>query len=362
MNIYYPELGENNNSISINLKEIIQKRGLLVRSTNWLGDALMTLPGVYALKQCLPISASLIVLTPEKLAALWSSVPWVDTIISFAQKRLDENSRQRIIELQPEACVVLPNSFGAAWDLWRADLPHLIGRTGRGRGALLHHRLPVWKRHPGQDRYHEARKYLEIAGACGSSYWDVRVPPLRPALPTDGQIPAYDRKLSQQPLLVLAPGAAYGPAKQWPSQYFHALARWWSNTHGMVIAIGVKEESELADHVLADCPNAINLAGKTSLPHLMQVLNHARLVVSNDSGTMHLAAALGKTGIAIFGSTDPIATGPLGGKWTVMKMPLPCSPCLRRTCHRTDHPYECLTAITPEKVIEKAEELLADGV
>lgn len=327
------------------------RQGLLVRSTNWLGDVLMTLPAVYRLRTIVPPGHQLQILAPRKLAALWQSVPWVDQVLVFAGKRLDEAERAAVAAAAPGVTVVLPNSFGAAWDLRRAGLPHLLGRTGRGRALLLTHRLPAWRRRPGHDRYHQVSEYLDLAAACGAKTEDLTYPPLAPRLsPADAApLPAWTRGAG--PLLIIAPGAAYGPAKQWPVESFRTVARWWSSqTAGRVIAIGAPGEEAAATAAVVDCPGAVSLAGQTTLPQLMALLQAARCVVANDSGTMHLAAALGRPGVALFGSTDPIATGPLGGRWLVLRHPLPCSPCLARTCHRNDQPYECLHRLPPDLV------------
>ena len=118
------------------------------------------------------------------------------------------------------------------------------------------------------------------------------------------------------------------------------------------MAVGSESEIRIGDWVTAECPRSVNLAGKTTLSQLISILSRAKCVLTNDSGTMHLAAALNKMGVAIFGSTDPVATGPLGGQWIVLRQELYCSPCLKRTCYRKDTPYECLKSITPNTVIE----------
>ena len=105
----------------------------------------------------------------------------------------------------------------------------------------------------------------------------------------------------------------------------------------------------------------MNLAGKTSIAELMEILSRATCILANDSGTMHLAASLGKKGVAIFGSTDPIATGPLGGKWMLLNRNLFCSPCRKRVCYRNDRPYECLTSIEPKLAIESLQDLLQES-
>lgn len=348
--LYTPQLRPPALSPVIDAESLDWRQGLLVRSTNWLGDAMMTLPAVYRLRQLLPEGGELMVSCPAKLASLWESVPWVDRVLPFAAKRLTSSERQALCEADPGLSVVLPNSFGSAWDLWRAGLPNLVGRRGRGRTAFLTHRLPGWTRVPGEDHCHQVSEYLEVATACGATSDSIAYPPLTVTLSEEERQPLC-AVLDGQPLLVLAPGAAFGPAKQWPITSYRELARWWgSHDDRLVVAVGAPGEEAQAAEAIEYCPNAINLAGQTSLRQLMLLLQESSCIIANDSGTMHLGAALGKQGVAIFGSTDPVATGPLGGRWLVLREPLPCSPCLERVCPRTDAPYECLRRIQPSDV------------
>jgi len=357
---YQPDIGPATRPATIDVEVVDWCGGMLIRSTNWLGDAVMTLPAVYKLRQLMPADLPLIIACPKKLAGLWEAVPWVDRIISFTGKRMPPECRRELRALRPGLTIVLPNSFGAVWDLWRAGIPNLLGRDGRGRGAFLKHRLPAWQRVAGHDLHHQAREYLAMAAACGAHAWDYECPPLKPQPQTSEQA-EVDRMLAiGTRMLAIAPGAAYGLAKQWPAAHFNTVARWWSNTVGIVAACGAPGEESVAESAIDGCKQAQNLAGKTTLTQLMYLLSRADFVVTNDSGAMHLAAALKKPGIAVFGSTDPVATGPIGGHWIVFRKPLPCSPCLARTCHRSDFPYQCLHAISSQTVIDTLTEMIAD--
>ncbi len=346
---FQAEIGELNAPARIDLSTMQWRDGLLVRATNWLGDTVMSFPGVYRLGELVPAGLPRLVLCPEKLRPLWAAVPWIDRVIGFTGRRLAPNVIKQLQALNPGVSVILPSSFGSAWDLWKAGLPNRIGREGRGRKLLLHHRLPAWRRVPGQDQYHQARHYLQIAAACGATAWNCDYPKL--VLDTNE---TAEQKLVDlpEPLLVIAPAAAYGAAKQWPVEYFREVAESWCAASGGVVAVGAPGEESIAGQAVADLPQARNLAGKTSLGELMYILQRARGVLANDSGVMHLAAALGKDGVAVFGSTEPLATGPVGGRWHVHRQKLPCAPCLDRNCRRRDVPYECLRAVQPAAVIE----------
>ncbi len=358
-NVYRPVIGGYNCPCPINLSPVDWRQGMLIRSANWLGDAVMALPGVYRLRNLVPPGGRTTVLAPAKFADLWRSAPWIDQVITFAGRRLSAAERRQVRAAEPGVSVVLPNSFGAAWDLWRSGGGYIVGRAGRGRTWMFRGRLPEWRREAGHDKEHEARKYLELAAACGSRHWHTDYPALEPQL-TDEARAAMDALVpANERLLAIAPGAAYGPAKQWPVGYFNEVARWWTAQHGRVIVCGAPGEEAVAMSAIADCRGAASIAGKSSVAQLMYVLAGVDCVLTNDSGVMHLAAGLGKDGVAIFGSTDPVATGPLGGRWVVMRHPLPCSPCLQRTCRRTDAPYECLKTITPQNVIDSIECLIS---
>ena len=333
--------------------------GLLVRAPNWLGDALMSLPALHRLVARVPAGGKTTILTHANLADLWRAVDWVDRVIPMAARRTSETERQAIRAAGPGLSLILPNSFGSALDVFLAGVPHRVGRTGRGRRLLLHHALPAWHRVAGRDEHHEVSKYLELVAACGAAVESLETPPLRSGLTEREQAAVAAWADWPRPLLVLAPGAAFGPAKQWPAAAFHEVAAWWRQARGgTVVAVGAAKERAAAAAAVADIDGTREVAGQTSLSQLIHLLGEAAGVVANDSGVMHLAAALHRPGVAVFGSTDPVATGPLGGRWIVLQERLPCVPCLQRTCPRQDVPYECLHAIAPSQVIAALETLL----
>lgn len=333
------------------------RNGLIVRATNWLGDTVMSLPGVHALRQLLPDPCGLFVTCRAGLAPIWEAAPWVDDVIPIQGSRLRGGAARRARRLVAGVGVVLPNSFGSAWDFLGLDLPVRVGRGGRGRSALLTHVLPDWQ-HSQSEGCHQVSHYLEVAAAMGAAMLDPAIPPLtidneQEALGALGITDTEDA-----PLLLLAPGAAYGPAKQWPPASFREVARQWTARGGRVAVVGSEGERDTAQQVVQDVRGAINLAGRTDLRQLMTAFRAADAVVTNDSGSMHLAAALGTQGVAVFGSTDPVATGPLGERWVVLHQPVECSPCFERTCRRPEDDYACLTRIAPQTVCDALEWLL----
>jgi heptosyltransferase-2 len=326
-------------------------KGLVVRTPNWLGDCLVSLPAMYKLRQLVPQGAGLFVVCRKSVASLWESVSWIDQVVVLKANHASTADRRRIRDLGAGVAVVLPNSFSSAFDMWHCGIPVRIGRAGNARNWLLTHTLPALHRPEGRAKHHQVANYLEIPAALGWLGWDVVHEPLVVA-----DAAAIRESLGmvadRGPWLVIAPGAAYGPAKQWPVESFAEIARWWVALRGGSVAVtGTPAEAALADQASANTRGrGLNLAGKTDLRQLMAVLSGADKVVANDSGTMHLAAALGRQGVAIFGSTDPVATGPLGGHWVVERKELRCSPCFQRECPLKSGRYACLTTIAPEDV------------
>jgi len=334
------------------------RNGLLVRAPNWLGDTLMCLPAVRQINRRVPTACGLVVLCPKGLAPVWRACPWVDAVVPLDGKRTGRKAATLLQRMRLGVAVVLPNSFGSALDVWGKGIPVRLGRGGRGRDWLLTHRLPAWRRSGKMARYHQASHYFEIAAALGPVDMDCRAPLVA--------VPAVEYMADRlganggatQELLALAPGAAYGPAKQWDVGRFVEVARWWRRRNGTVVIVGAEQERPVGRAIAEDVPDVLDLTGRTSLTELMWVLGKSRCVVANDSGAMHLAAALGTPGVAVFGSTDPVATGPLGAPWVIAHHRVACAPCFRRLCARTDSSYLCLRQVTVAEVCDGIERIL----
>ncbi len=319
-------------------QELDWRSGVVVRSPNWMGDCLIALPALYKLRRLLPPTKGLFVLCKHRLAPLWRSVSWVDKVVPFRGGRTAGASADAIRALNPGVALVLPNSFGAAFDLWNLGIPLRVGRSGRWRRMMLTHTLPpLWHTmHPGL--CHQLSESLELVSLFGEVAWDAECPPLQvpvsPAVLAKFGLPPPE-EAEAKPLLALAPGAAFGVAKQWSPAGFRAVARWWTEQGGIAVALGTKKEARTCAEVAEGNPACLNLAGRTSVRELMQVLASCRLAAANDSGILHLASALGVPGVGIYGCTDPVGTGPLGGNWVVLMEKLGCAPCFQRTCQLT---------------------------
>ncbi len=353
MGIYTPNIIDFGRKIKP-LRHINWGHGVLLRSTNWLGDLVMTLPATYQLKQLLPVEIPLRVLCKKGLAAIWHAAPWIDGVVPMAGNHISAEEAQFVRAEHYGVGVVLPNSFGSAWDIWRCGIPQRIGRRGRFRWLLLTDTIAAWPRGENAGNCHQLSYYLELMRLFGNVQYNAQCPPLR----VDS---AYASSLNisrADGWVALAPGAAYGPAKQWPVENYIAVAKACMERFGRrVVVVGAAKEAQLGAQIASAVPGVLDLTGKTSLPQLMSVLANCALAVANDSGTMHLAAALGTQGIALFASTDPVATGPLGAKWHLEIADVACRPCLKRECPFADAPqrYACMAQLPAERVIRLIE-------
>jgi heptosyltransferase-2 len=321
---------------------------LVVRSPNWLGDAVMALPAVRNLKSVL-VGHQLSVAAPEKLAALWQACPFVNHVIALDQPRNLRAVAGKLRDGQFASAVLLPNSLRAALEAWQARIPNRFGYARGGRGLFLTRTIPAPPRNP--VRLHQKFFYLDLVAAIGApadpSMPELRLPPI-----TGTEPPPAD----SSPIAALCPGAEYGPAKRWPMENFATVGQALAQRGFQLVILGAPNDAPLAAELAGFLPGCRNLAGQTDLAQFMLELSRCRLVVSNDSGAMHLASALGVRTVAIFGSTEPALTGPLGPRTAVLRHHVPCSPCFLRECPID---FGCMNGIKPALVLAAADKLLA---
>jgi lipopolysaccharide heptosyltransferase II len=362
---------------------------ILVRGVNWLGDAVMTMPALLRLRQAHP-DARITLLTHEKLAELWPGHPAVDRTILFGGK---DGVWTVARKLRPEGFQVglaLPNSHRSALELWLAGVPQRVGYGAPFRNWLLTRPIRprpgaarMRKRSPAEIRRlirapggtaprpypvtaHHTRDYLHLAAALGAN-----PEPLAPCLAVRQE--QLDRVRTRfgltadQSLFGVNPGAEFGPAKRWPRDRFvAAMLEVQRQTRGRWLVFGGPREIELAEAIVraferADrggqrpdtAPAAIlNLAGQTALGELCALLKCCRVLLTNDTGPMHLAAAVGTPVVALFGSTSPVLTAPgLPGetRHRLLTSNAPCAPCFLRECPID---FRCLTGITVERAVQ----------
>ena len=318
-------------------------RRVLIRLPNWLGDLLMARPLLHALRAALPNAhveglgrPFSRLLDRERVWNEWR--PWPEA--------------RALLSREPafEAAVILPPSFSSAWALPRG-IRLRSGFAADGRSWLLTH---PWRR-PARGEMHLSQEYLHLGEPFG-----VRPAPVPPLRPSGAEAEAARRtaqgEMGARPYVVLAPGAAYGPAKRWPHERFAELGRRCVARGLGVLVCGAEGDRASAEEVArAIGEGARSLAGRTSAEEQLALCAGAAVTVSNDSGLAHLAAASGAPTVVVFGSTSSAWTAPLGPRVAIAQRAPVCSPCFQRDCAIG---YRCLTAVGVDDV-ERAWERVA---
>jgi heptosyltransferase-2 len=339
---------------------------VLVKEVNWLGDVVMSLPALKAVRQALP-RAHLAVLVKRELASFFDGSPWIDEVMPYAvahglrglgdRRGIVAQIRARRFDL----AILFPKSFEAALWVTLARVPRRAGLVADGRGLLLTHKTRL-----AADALagHQAQQYLDLlreaVGINGSS--DDYTPDIHE--PHRSNMRAWLASRRQRPLaelIALAPAAAFGPAKEWPAAHYAALIDLLAQRdQAECVLVGSPgERGKCEEVVAASGAGALIAAGETSVGELMALLSLCAGFAGNDSGSMHVAGALGIPTVGLYGSTNPERTGPLGPKTTVLYHRVACSPCLQRTC-RFGH-YDCLRQIAAEEVAQALHALRAFG-
>ncbi len=335
---------------------------MVVKELNWLGDVVMSLPALRAVRRAFPESR-LAVLVKRELAGFFDGFDGVDEVISYGVKPgvAGLADRLRVVSLvragRFDLAILFPTSFESAFWVAAARVPRRVGVVRDARGLLLTDRVPPEREANGTHQVHSYLRMLhEALGIEGSADdFALRAPEsgrerMRSWLTTR-------RKRPDRRWIALAPAAAYGPAKEWPAERYAALVDRLDDAHGIEsVLVGTPVERERCERIgAASRVGAVVAAGETSVGDLVALLSLASGFAGNDSGAMHVAGALGIPTVGLFGSTRPDRTGPLGVKTKVLYHRIGCSPCLDRTC-RFGH-YECLKRIAVDEVIGALGEL-----
>ena len=329
---------------------------LLIFAPNWLGDAVMALPAIAQVARAMP-SATVDVAARPSVAPLFSMVDGVRQTIVLARGRGDAET---IRTGGYAAALLLPNSFNVAHLARQAGIPERWGYRGDFRSLLLTRGVsPPTRLH--QTEYY--RHLVEALGFGDEKDGDPNVPKLRA---TADQRATGAARLAREgwdgrtPLVAMAPGAAFGGAKRWPAAAFGELASSLSADGVRTVLIGSAGDAPGATEMLASVRTTlplVNLVGKTDLTELAAVLVQCRALVTNDSGAMHFAAALGVNVTAMFGPTRERETHPRGpGRHTVLTHPTWCRPCMLRECPLT---HRCMTGISVDAVLRATRPFLA---
>jgi len=344
-------------------------RRILIRVPNWVGDAVMSLPTLAGVHALFP-EADITVLAAPRVAPLFSGIPGVTEIVVYPpglekwrtlwrlHRYQTTNRKPKTENRKPhfDLGLALPNSFEAAAGLFLAGTKTRLGYNTQGRGPLLNLAVSGLENLPGLHTVYYLLGVLQ--GLGGVNYY------VAPRLYLqDEEIKAAAALLQRipgdGPWVGLSPGAAFGPAKRWPPERFAAVGRALKKEcNARLVLLGGPEDRDAAAHVKAMLPEALDLVGRTTLRQALGVLMDLKLLITNDSGLMHAAAALGTPLVAIFGSTDPLATGPFTDRAAILHHPLPCSPCFKRNC---DRDYQCLLDIGVPEVLDAAHAWLKEG-
>ncbi|MBF0447954.1 MAG: lipopolysaccharide heptosyltransferase II [Magnetococcales bacterium] len=326
----------------------------LVVGPSWVGDMVMAQPLFKVLKAQEP-NTPIDVLAPAWSSPLLSRMPEVrqsiDSTLEHGQLGLKTRYRQgKALLGRYKQAIILPNSFKSALIPFHANIPRRVGFIGEMRWGLLTEARPL-------DKIRLPRTADRFVALGLKAEHGLPVPLPSPTLTA---FPERAMKLLEKlgipkqygPILALSPGAEYGPAKQWPERHFATVAQIKAQEGWTVLVLGSGKETGLCHLIAQKAGNqGYNLAGKTTLEEAVDLLSIAQGVICNDSGLMHVAAALGRPVVSIFGSSDPEHTPPVGPKARIVSLNLDCAPCFKRHC--PDQHLRCLEDISPEMVLDQ---------
>lgn len=336
-----------------------QPEKILIRSTNWIGDAIMTTPAVRTVRENFP-HAAISLLTYPWVADVFAASPHIDEIILYhkAGKHKGPGGLWRLAEelaaLQFDMAILLQNAFEAALIARLAGIPVRAGYKRDGRSLLLTHGVKIDR---DLKRRHQVFYYQGLMAALGLSCGSDEL-----FLPLADSVTGWARqfvgRLGGGPVIGINPGAAYGPAKRWPAERYGELAALLHEKFGArMVVFGTESDTQTAAAIKGFAPDhVVDLAGKTKLAEAMALIGQCDVFVTNDSGLMHVGAALKTPLVAIFGSTDPVATGPFSENAVIIRKDMDCSPCLKTHC-RAD--FKCMIDITVAEVAAAVEGRLA---
>jgi lipopolysaccharide heptosyltransferase II len=324
----------------------LQPFRILIRSSNWLGDAVMSVPAVRAIKQGRP-DAHITLAAPTNIAAIWKLVHEVDAVVSLAGRSLTAAARTIRREAAFDVAILFPNSLRSALEIFLAGVPRRVGYPGHSRRFFLNQIVPETAE-TGPPEHH-ATRFLAIAERVGARTGDI------PFVANETKI--VDLALTK---IGLCPGAEYGPAKRWPADRFaETAALVTQKSNAKWVLFGVENDRAAGEQIAAalgdSCTNRI---GHTSIAQLIDELRECQLLLTNDTGTMHLAAFVGLPVVAIFGSTEPHLTGPLGKRHVIVRHHVECSPCFLRECPID---FRCMKAVSAQEVADAVLSILQSG-
>ncbi len=347
-----------------NLKSQIKR--ILIRCPNWIGDVMLSIPSISLVREAFP-SAHISILIKSNLSPLLEGNPDIHEIISFEPDLMSVIEKLKFYrglkEKNFDLAILLTNSFGSALFIYLAGIKERIGYNKDMRGIFLTEKIPMPSRK--SPRMHQADFYLTLIEAIsrGKGQGARGKERLFFCIPEDVQNSVdkfWDEKglSGKAPIIGMNIGASYGSAKRWMPERFAELAdRIYSELKGEVILFGGSGDFSIEAEIKGRMKNkALSMVGKTTLKSLTMMIKRCHLFITNDSGPMHIAAAVGTPIVAIFGSTDPSETSPLCDKYKIVSKPVDCSPCWKRECP-TNH--KCMELIKVSDVMDAVKEMFS---
>ncbi len=336
---------------------------VVVRGTNWVGDAVMTVPALRELRRVLP-NAQITLVSRPGIADIFLDADFIDEVLLYDRTRLGSawtqasEWRRRRFDL----ALLFQNAFEAAAIAFLARVPRRIGYDADRRGKLLTQAvpLPAWK-----DERHEIFYYLNLvaelerllSGASDVKSLGSNQPHFALAVSVDRQRQAKEFLREHglrtgAPLVLLCPGSINSRAKRWPAERYAAVADHFAEAGATVVLIGSPGEMEVANEVsLRTINKPVILTGKTSVAEVTAIISVADVLITNDTGPAHIGSAVGTPTLVIFGPTNPLTTRPFAPNADIIRQKPDCAPCMLRDCP-IDH--RCMTAISPEEVFARA--------
>lgn len=333
---------------------------ILVVGPSWVGDTVLAQPMLQRLHQRF-VGLQLDVLGPPWTLALLRRMPQVREALCLDVKHGEFDLLKRLKlggslrARRYEQAIVLPNSWKSALVPWSAGIEQRTGFVGEWRFGLLND----WRRLDKGELPGMAQRFCALAEDKGAKPQPAMAPlSLRVSPDNQRRLRQHLGLTSNKPVACLCPGAEYGPAKRWPAPHFAELARVLERRGMQVWLMGSSKDAALGAEIASLSQGAArNLCGETALDDAIDLMAQAQMVVSNDSGLMHVAAALQRPLLALYGSSSPAFTPPHSPFATVIKDELPCSPCFKRSCP-LGH-FDCLTKLTPARLLPHLDRLLS---
>lgn len=340
----------------------ISPKKILIISPAWIGDIVIAQSLFKYIKHC-DSEVIIDVLAPAWSHELYSVMPEINDVLTmpFGHSQLQLKKRWQLgkglRKKNYQRAIILPNSWKSAVIPFSAHIPIRTGWLGEMRFGLLNDwRILNKKNYPMM-----VQRFLVLGNpkTLGNKNldWQLYQPRLEVLITPEDKTFKNLSLIDKKPILILCPGAAYGPAKCWPAEYFAEIANYKKTKAWQVVLLGSKSDERMGNKIQKLTKNAcINLIGKTSLLEALNILSFATLVISNDSGLMHLTAALDRPLIALYGSSSPEFTPPLSKKAKIIYLKLSCSPCFERECPLVH--FKCLKQLTPQIVLNAIADLI----